>query len=166
MTRTTTSAMNACALHRRLTLRLPSSGAIANATQAWELEGKDPSSQLYSTFCADAPLAAPTVAKALYGDDSPLWALLVYMCIFANLGMRVGFLAGPIGCGKTFTVIAFAILDFILGEARTCILCQLFLEDWQSRRFSAGGLLLMASASSRAIAGTCFVLSLSRNPSH
>ena len=46
------------------------------------------------------------------------------MCILANLGMRADFLAGPIGCGKTFTVIAFAILDFLVGEARTCILCQ------------------------------------------
>ena len=98
--------------------------AVRSAVQGCEHENGIDGSPLFGTFHEGARLTHETVAKALHSDDSPLWALLVYLSILANLGMKAGFLAGPIGCGKTFSLVSFVILDFLLGDARTCVLCQ------------------------------------------
>ena len=68
--------------------------------------------------------AAHVLGTTLWGDNSTLWHLLVYMCGVANQGSKFVQVVGPVGSGKSLTMIAFAALQFLVSETSSAIVCS------------------------------------------
>ena len=67
--------------------------------------------------------AAVLICQALYGPDSTLWALLLYLNGLAQMGCRVAVVNGPAGAGKNFTITAFVSLQFLVSSSPSALFC-------------------------------------------
>jgi hypothetical protein len=68
--------------------------------------------------------AAKIIAQTLWGDSATLWDLLLYLTGMAKMGAAVASVVGPVGAGKSFTIIAFAALFFAVCDGRLAVVCQ------------------------------------------
>ena len=66
---------------------------------------------------------AQIVCSSLWGTTSTLWALLLYLTGGANMGMRLAAITGPVGSGKSYTLVAFASLLLTVSDATVVLLC-------------------------------------------
>ena len=66
---------------------------------------------------------AKIVCSSLWGTTSTLWALLLYLTGGANMGMRLAAITGPVGSGKSYTLVAFASLLLTVSDATVVLLC-------------------------------------------
>lgn len=65
---------------------------------------------------------AVLLAEALHGDDSNLWGKLVAMACSAEMGCKSVAFSGPVGCGKSFTIVAFMALLSLVSNASMAVL--------------------------------------------
>ena len=133
---------------------LPFEDAVGIAIAKWsENAEKLESMPLAGASCSKTKDCLRMVCEALWGDNSALWSILLFLCGQAHMGSRIASITGPVGAGKSFALVAFAALGFILGDARVCILCQMNapLDDTARKAFavlkSAGFLKRVASLS-------------------
>lgn len=71
-----------------------------------------------------APTTANLLCTALWSADSPLWSMVTYMCICAHQGGIIVPIVGPVGAGKSTSILAFAVLNRCVGgRGNMCVLC-------------------------------------------
>ena len=66
---------------------------------------------------------AKIVCCSLLGPKSTPWILLLYLTGGANMGMRLAAITGPVGSGKSYTLVAFAGLLLTVSDATVVLLC-------------------------------------------
>ena len=65
---------------------------------------------------------ARILGLALHGDDSSLWALLLVMVSHARMGSPFVAIAGPVGSGKTLTIVAATTVLSLVSTARVAMI--------------------------------------------
>ena len=70
------------------------------------------------------PAFAWLLGQSLWGPGSNLFQLVAHLLLHALQGSRVAHVAGPVGAGKSTTLVAFSGLQFLATASRTASLCQ------------------------------------------
>ena len=77
----------------------------------------------------DSPPEAPPalawlLGQCLWSPDFSLFQLVSHLLLHALMGSLVIHVAGPVGAGKSTTLVAFCGLQFLASDTSSAILCQ------------------------------------------
>jgi hypothetical protein len=70
------------------------------------------------------PALAWLLGNAMWGPESLVFQLVVHLLLHALHGSRIAHVAGPVGAGKSTTIVAFAGVLFLVSHACAAIFCQ------------------------------------------
>ena len=70
------------------------------------------------------PALAWLLGNAMWGPESLVFQLVSHLLLHALHGSQVTHVAGPVGAGKSTTIVAFSGLLFLVSTACAAILCQ------------------------------------------
>ena len=111
--------------------------AVDQGMDEWDVSSETLGSPFYRTYPQSDDICR-LILQGLYGNNAPLWEMLLYLTGIARVGARYGVITGPVGAGKTTAILAFFAMAKCFTECtRVAVLCQCNdpLDEFTQRAF-------------------------------